>query len=151
MENPSQVWPPVQVLVAVDGSETSIRAARYAADLARQGSGTLTILTVVRTPEGWWGIDGEPPTPEAMASAVTEARHRVLDKVRNQIDTSGIEVNTESEVGDPATTVVAACNRIEADLLVIGRRGAGLVERMLIGSVADRLAHHSPCPILIVP
>jgi nucleotide-binding universal stress UspA family protein len=35
--------------------------------------------------------------------------------------------------------------------LIVGRRGAGLVERMVIGSVADRLAHHAPCPLVIVP
>ncbi len=40
---------------------------------------------------------------------------------------------------------------MHADLLVIGRRGAGLAERVLLGSVADRLAHHSKIPVLIIP
>ncbi len=39
----------------------------------------------------------------------------------------------------------------QADLLVIGRRGAGLMERVVLGSVADRIAHHATCPVLIVP
>jgi nucleotide-binding universal stress UspA family protein len=34
---------------------------------------------------------------------------------------------------------------------VVGRRGAGVVERLVLGSVADRLAHEAPCPVLIVP
>jgi nucleotide-binding universal stress UspA family protein len=46
---------------------------------------------------------------------------------------------------------VKYCEDNEADLLVIGRRGAGIIERFVMGSVADRLAHYAPCPILIIP
>ena len=54
---------------------------------------------------------------------------------------------TVEELGDPTSTIMAVCEREKADLLIVGRRGAGLVERMVIGSVADRLAHHAPCPL----
>jgi nucleotide-binding universal stress UspA family protein len=39
----------------------------------------------------------------------------------------------------------------EAGLIVIGKRGAGLAERVMLGSVADRLCHHSPVPVMVVP
>ena len=55
------------------------------------------------------------------------------------------------ELGDPVNRILAVCEERSADVLVIGRRGAGLMERVVLGSVADRLAHLSPCPVLIVP
>jgi nucleotide-binding universal stress UspA family protein len=80
-----------------------------------------------------------------------EGQQKVLAAVERNVDLSGVNHTTAEELGDPSGTIVSVCEREKADLLIVGRRGAGLVERMVIGSVADRLAHHSPCPLLIVP
>ena len=137
--------------MAVDGSDAAQRAAQRAADLARLAGAQLLVLTVVRPPEGWWGLEGSPPTPEAFSTAVAAGRKEVLDKVMSSLDTAGIEVRTLEEIGEPATVIAAVAGQESADVLVVGRRGAGLVERLMIGSVADRLAHTSPCPVMIVP
>jgi nucleotide-binding universal stress UspA family protein len=63
----------------------------------------------------------------------------------------GVEWEAIEEIGEPATALSDVCRDQEADLLVVGRRGAGIVERMVMGSVADRVAHYAPCPVLIVP
>ena len=55
------------------------------------------------------------------------------------------------ELGDPVGRMIAVCESSDADLLVIGKRGAGLAERVVLGSVADRLAHHAPCPVMVIP
>lgn len=144
-------WNPQTIIAAVDGSEQSVHAASRALDMARLTGGTVTFVTVVRPPEGWWGLEGAPPSPEAMAAAVEAGRREVLDAVISQIDTEGVDYEVVEELGDPASRIIALCEESEADLLVLGRRGAGFVERMMIGSVADRLAHHAPCPVLIVP
>ena len=144
-------WQPKVILVAVDGSDAAQRAAQRAADLARLAGAQLLVLTVVRPPEGWWGLEGSPPTPEAFSTAVAAGRKEVLDKVMSSLDTAGIEVRTLEEIGEPATVIAAVAGQESADVLVVGRRGAGLVERLMIGSVADRLAHTSPCPVMIVP
>lgn len=145
------VWKPTRILAAVDGSETGNRAARAAVDCARLTGGTVTLITVVRPPEGWWGIEGSPPSPEAMALAVTRARAEVLQPLVAEFADSGVEVATSEEIGDPATAIINACSDPQADALFVGRRGAGLLERMMMGSVADRLAHETPCPVVIVP
>ncbi|HEU4750637.1 MAG TPA: universal stress protein, partial [Acidimicrobiia bacterium] len=67
------------------------------------------------------------------------------------IDFTNVDHTTVEELGDPTSAILALCEREGADLLIVGRRGAGVVERMVIGSVADRLAHHARCPLLIVP
>jgi nucleotide-binding universal stress UspA family protein len=144
-------WRPQEVVVGIDGSDQSRRAAEVAAALARVHGARLHVITVVRPPEGWWGLVGSPPPAEALAAAMSEAQHSVLDQTISRLDTSGIEVLSSEEIGDPASAIIDYCTRASADLLVVGRRGAGMVERIVLGSVADRLAHHAPCALLIVP
>lgn len=139
------------IVAATDGSERSIEAARFAAGLARECESKLHIVTVVRPPEGWWGIEGAPPPPRAMSEAVVDARQSILEATMSQIDQTGLDITTALEIGEPSGTIVKYCEDNEADLLVIGRRGAGIIERFVMGSVADRLAHYAPCPILIIP
>ncbi len=141
---------PTRIVAAVDGSDQSIHAAQHAVDIARLTGGTVSIITVVRPPEGWWGLEGAPPSPEAMARAMAVGNQEILGKVLTTIDDTGVEVSTTEEIGDPSTAILSHCESIQADLLVIGRRGAGLMERVVLGSVADRIAHHATCPVLIV-
>jgi nucleotide-binding universal stress UspA family protein len=145
------VWDPVQIVVGVDGSEQSIRAARVAAGMAKAQASRLHIVTVVRPPEGWWGVVGSPPPAEALSASMERAQRSVLDKTLAAIDTDGVEVVATEEIGDPSSALSAYCEQAGAGLLVVGRRGAGVVERLVLGSVADRLAHHAPCALMIVP
>jgi nucleotide-binding universal stress UspA family protein len=144
-------WRPALVVVGTDGSEGSRNAAAVAATLARRNRAALHIVTVVRPPEGWWGIAGGPPTAGALSNALIDAQREILDSTINALDLEGLEWESSEEVGDPAATLVAYCGRVDADVLVVGRRGAGLLERIVIGSVADRVTHQSPCPVLVVP
>lgn len=145
------VWHPAVVVVGIDGSERSLRAAQVAADLARVHSARLVIVTVVRPPEGWWGIVGSPPPAEALASSMSEAQKGILDVAMRGLDLDGLEWEATEEIGDPASALSDVCRDRDADLLVVGRRGAGVLERLVIGSVADRLTHYAPCPVMIVP
>lgn len=145
------VWSPKEVVVGIDGSEQSLHAARTAADIARKNEGTLFIVTVVRPPEGWWGIVGSPPPADVLTSSMSDAQHEILDRTVAELDLEGIEWEASEEIGEPASVLADVCRDREADLLVVGRRGAGLVERLVMGSVADRVAHYAPCPVLIVP
>ena len=138
------------VVAAVDGSDASKHAAATAVTYARASGAKLHILTVVRPTEGWWGIGGAGPAAEAMTHAL-ESAQTVLDETVDSLETDGLEVETSIEIGDPAGTIADFCEEKGADLLVVGRRGAGLWERMTMGSTADRLAHMSTCPVLLVP
>lgn len=144
-------WNPQKIVAAVDGSTQSTHGAQLAIDMARASGATVTLITVVRPPEGWWGLTGSPPTPQAMADAVLAGQREVLDSTLADLDREGVEVETIELGGDPAGVIIATCQEMDADLLVVGRRGAGLVERLMMGSVSDRIAHEAPCPVIIVP
>ena len=144
-------WNPRTIVVGIDGSTQSCHAASMAAGLARVRSAKLYLVTVVRPPEGWWGIVGSPPTPTALSRTLTDAQREILDKAVADVDLDGIDYETVEEVGDPARMLIDYCQSVEADLLVVGKRGAGLLERIVLGSVANRVANDAPCPVLLVP
>jgi nucleotide-binding universal stress UspA family protein len=144
-------WHPKVIVVGVDGSETSHGAAKHAVAMARQWKGKLLVVTVVRTPEGWWGIGGAPPPPEALSAALAEGQAQVLNELEETLDLEGVNYETVEELGDPSSRLLAVAEANSADLIVIGRRGAGFAERVMMGSVADRLCHQSEVPVLVVP
>lgn len=144
-------WSPNVIVSATDGSEQSLRAANVAAALSRTNDAKLFIVTVVRPPEGWWGIVGAPPPAESLGNALSEAQRAVLEKTVEAVDLTGVRYETVEEVGDPANQLAQFAEAQKADLIVIGQRGAGLVERIMVGSVADRLVHIASMPVLVVP
>ena len=144
-------WDPGVIVVGVDGSDESVDAVRVAVDLARTRSAKLHIITVVRPPEGWWGIVGSPPTAEALGDSLSQAQRDILDHVLRSVDLAGLDYETAEEIGDPSAQLITACDRVGADLLVVGRRGAGLFRRMVVGSVANHVVQEASCPVLVVP
>lgn len=144
-------WDPQRIVVGVDGSDQSIHAARVAASIARTRGAQLAIVTVVRPPEGWWGVVGSPPPAEALGDALSDAQQQVLDKTVGTVDLEGINYDTFEEIGDPSHRLTEVCDRLDADLLVVGRRGAGFIKRVVVGSVAKHVVDEAPCPVLIVP
>lgn len=144
-------WPPQHILVGIDGSDQATRAAETAADMARTNGARLTIMTVVRPPEGWWGIVGTPPTATAMARMLESAQRDVLDAVEKNVDLSGVTYELVEEIGDPAAVLSNYTLNNDVDLVILGRQGAGLLERIMIGSVANRVSHKAPSPVMLIP
>lgn len=144
-------WNIETLVVGVDGSEGSRRAAEIGVSMARHWEAELYFVTVVRPPEGWWGIGGAPPTPEALSTALVEGQQQILGELESHLDLTDVDYKTIEELGDPTSRLLAVVEEKSADLLIIGKRGAGIAERVLLGSTADRLSHLADCPVLVVP
>jgi nucleotide-binding universal stress UspA family protein len=135
---------PERAVFAVDFSAQSMEAAR--AGLRLMGDGSTVILTHVRpTPMvsngmGLWEVEYE------------EAAKLELARFAQALNAPpGIRVEQALLRGSPSPTILAFADEKGADLVVAGTRGAGLVERLLLGSVATRLMRHSTRSILVVP
>jgi nucleotide-binding universal stress UspA family protein len=144
-------WQIETIVVGIDGSDGSKRAAEHGVAIARHWGAKLLLVTVVRTPEGWWGIGGAPPSPESLSTALVEGQQRILSEFEEDLQLEGVDYETVEELGDPVSRLLAVAETSQADMVVIGRRGAGLAERVILGSTADRLTHLAPCPVLVVP
>lgn len=147
----NDTWSPTTIVVGVDGSDQARRAAELAVSIARTTKADVHLMTVVRPPEGWWGIVASPPTSTALAETLMNARQEILDKTLADLDMTDIHFEVVEDIGDPARMLVDYAEKAEADLLMVGKRGAGLIERMVLGSVANRVVHDAPCPVVVVP
>lgn len=134
------------VLVAVDGSEPSLKAARQAGELARAMNSQVTVLCVVEPivmpPEASWA------PMEAMQEAQLVRGQQVVREVQQAL----LPMVTRElvKVGPPAELIVETAKALPADLVVVGSTGKGAVKRLLVGSVADRVVHLSTIPVLVV-
>ncbi len=144
-----------RILVAVDGSESSLAAAKVAIDLTRSNNANLTVLNVLYTPSYWvsYSPTGMPPVylTELREHEEKEA-HQLIEKVKSMASQHG--VNARGEVLEDIPSVVQAITDYAAnekiDLIVIGTRGLSGFKKLLIGSVSSGVATHAPCPVLIV-
>jgi nucleotide-binding universal stress UspA family protein len=82
---------------------------------------------------------------------LVEGQEQILRETEEHLPLEGIDYETVQELGDPTWKLIDVAEDRNVDLIVIGKRGAGLAERVMLGSVADRLCHHSPVPVLVVP
>jgi len=83
-------------------------------------------------------------------AAEMRAAQRDVDRAVTQLERSGWRARGEVRTGVPMAELLAAIKRARADLMVVGARGVGRVERVLLGSVAGAMTKGSPIPVLVV-
>ena len=146
-----------RVVLAVDGSPHSRRAAAFAARLAPPPGGRVTVVSVV-----------EPVRPPSMALLPRSIRGRIageaaelerarLDAARRcaeaaarTMEKGGWRAQASVRTGVPLAELLEAVNEARADLLVLGARGTGGLARVLLGSVAEGALRLAPVPVLVV-
>jgi Universal stress protein UspA and related nucleotide-binding proteins len=135
---------PRRIVVAVDFSETSLRAARLALDLAAPDTVLYLVHVATRDSSLYDWAEGGVSYKQDAGDA--------LEKVRDQLHApGGIGIQKVLLQGDPATELLAFAASVNADLIATGSHGRGFVTRMLIGSVTTRLMRLSTCSVLTVP
>jgi nucleotide-binding universal stress UspA family protein len=144
-----------RILVAVDGSPTSEHALRHAIGLAKSLSATLGVVHVVDM--GWLALGPELAVDiEALAKARRAAGESILGVARDVARAAGLAAETRLvETGTPTQRVPAAiadeAASWSADVVVLGTHGRRVVQRLLLGSVAEGMARLSTVPVLLVP
>lgn len=140
------------IVVGVDGSAGSKTALDWAAGEARLRGVPLTVVLAWQWPvslysgAGWTGVvDSE------LIEDLGKLAEQRLDEacVAAAASLDGLEVARSVVEGAAAPALLEAAQ--DADLLVVGTRGHGGFAGLLLGSVSQQCAHHSPCPIVIVP
>jgi nucleotide-binding universal stress UspA family protein len=135
---------PRRIVVAVDFSETSLRATRLALDLA-SASATVYLAHVAPPDSSLYDWDRRGKSYRNNAGDA-------LEKMREQLNvpTDMIAQNVLLK-GDPATELLAFATSVNADLIATGSHGHGFVARMLIGSTTTKIVRCSTCSVLTVP
>jgi nucleotide-binding universal stress UspA family protein len=140
-----------KVLVGTDGSATAAVAVRKAATLAAALDAELVIVSAfsARPPGGGLGTSY---TSDAAWAATAEAAAREhVDAAVQAAKEAGVAVASGDAVGgDPADVLLGEAERRDVDLLVVGSKGMQSSSRFLLGSVPNKVSHHSPCDLMIV-
>jgi nucleotide-binding universal stress UspA family protein len=132
-----------QVLVATDFSPPSDAALTYGRALARTFGASLHVLHVVEN----YFLRPTAAAPHLLQEAKTRMLHdQLTDEDRQQLGARAV-VETSDE---PAETIAGYAKAQNIDLIVIGTHGRGGLERLLVGSVAERVIRTAPCPVLTV-
>jgi nucleotide-binding universal stress UspA family protein len=139
-----------RVLVPIDGTEGSIRAVRFAADLAESAGASITLLHVYDASAvaimGMSALSGA-----EVDDAIARVSAAFLEKARKEaLVRAPLEVRTLSKVGHPSDEIVDLAEAEGADLIVVGSRGLSSFQGLLVGSVSDRVVHRAPCPVTVV-
>jgi nucleotide-binding universal stress UspA family protein len=139
------------IIVGIDGSENSRHALEWAIREAAVRHAPLTVLTVQATLIGYWGSPVLYPGDEDL---VEHGRKRAQEETDSVLEKIGVEsrpssVTVQAVIGLPAEALIEAA--ADADMLVVGSRGAGGFKRLLMGSVSTQVAHHAPCPVVVIP
>ena len=148
---------PRRIVVGLDGSPHSRRAAAFVARLAPPRGGRVTFARVVepvRVPATTLMSSRMRAVIAGSAAAMTRARQRVA---RRQVEAavaglrrSGWRAHGVVGTGVPFAELLSIVRKERADLLVVGARGAGAMKHLLLGSVAEAALKHAPVEVLIV-
>ncbi len=128
-------------IVAVDSSDNALRAVAHAAgQVAAMNACALHLVHV----QPWL----------AKEAAEAELAHRALGataRARDLLDAKGLPWRLHVALGEPAQRIIHRAVRISASGIIIGSRGLNVVESLLFGSVAYKVMHLSPLPVMVVP
>ncbi|MFM0004703.1 universal stress protein [Paraburkholderia dipogonis] len=142
-----------QILVAVDGSETSTRALTAAVELARESGARLQPLYVVDVPLMSYDVPGYDPS-YVRDALVEEGRHVLADATALMAG-AGVKgapriVETDLTGEDIAHRIQSAAQDFNADVVVLGTHGRRGVRRLVLGSVAEHFLRIATCSVLLI-
>lgn len=143
-----------ELLVPIDFSASSVRALRMAVQLCRRGQGRITLLHVGLAPGmgqfdlGAYGV----PIPDALVriheQAAIEQRH-AIEKLAHEEVPEDVPWRAVVREGFPPDEILAEAKTGACDLLVMGTHGRSGLERVVLGSVTERVLRRAELPVLV--
>ncbi len=141
----------LKVLIAVDGSPAAKQAIEFARDLLTDKQADVTLMHVI--PQHIvYGRTGAAPAETFDLPAEREAVSRLLSESAEYLGAGGIgfEVSRQILLGDPAEEILTYASTNGTDLIILGSRGLNAAQRLLVGSVSNKVSTHAQCAVLIV-
>ena len=135
-----------KILVAVDGSPASLRAVDCARKLAQLTNATVILVHAYPRVHQFLG---EPNLSQTIAKHIEQA-NKLIDPLVASLSDDGIDTITEILEGPPADAILRVADARDVDLIVMGARGLGSLNSLLLGSVSQKVMAHATCPVMVV-
>lgn len=134
------------IVLAVDGSEYSLRALEYARSLAENYKASLWLVHVFSHTSDLLGYQDF----EKLYARRKGTGQSILDAALEKLRDVNFELSAELVEGSEAEAILSLAEKHAADLIVMGTRGYGAVKGLLVGSVSRKVIHLSSCPVMVV-
>lgn len=138
------------ILVPLDFSQRARKALRHARALARQHGATLILLHVVEPLACPSDLGYTPVISEEMMQEIHQDAARRLEEAAEAERRLGLSCRTVLRSGRPYIEIAEAAAELKADLVVLTTHGYTGLKHVLLGSTAERVIRHAPCPVLVV-
>ena len=137
------------IIVGIDGSDRSRQALEWAVNEAAVRHAPLTVLTVHQVLASYWGgpVLADQDLTKRAGEAARDETDILLEKFGEEERPPSVTVLAVT--GVPAEELLDAA--ADADMIVVGARGAGGFKRLLMGSVCTQVTHHAHCPVVVIP
>ncbi len=139
-----------RILCPIDFSEFSQHALDHAAAIARWYDATITVLHVVAVTPPSGAVRGPLFPPVVLAPEDLE-QFRVATEEFARAETGDVRIVAVARDGNPAAEIVRMAESMPANLIVLGTHGRSGFERLVLGSVTERILRKAVCPVLTVP
>ncbi|MEM9367760.1 MAG: universal stress protein [Planctomycetota bacterium] len=138
----------MKILLATDGSESSLQALHYLKDLRCQNAISVTVFTAIAYPQPILGDVATDWIPDYLLHQHDVAREHQTQCLTS-LHEAGLIAESVVEDGDPGTRIVEKADELGVDLVVVGAKGHSAIDRILLGSVSDYVATHCNCSVLV--
>ncbi len=139
-----------QILVPLDGSARAERALPVAAHIARAVGGALVLVQVVTISLTYSAYLSSSSYAAGVIDTELDDTESYLNTLANSEPLAGIETDIKALFGSPAPTIISAADSYDVDLIVMTSQGKTGIQRWALGSVAQKIARHSPMPVLVL-
>ena len=136
------------LVIAVDGSATSLQAVRHGIALVQHGLQAHIALVHVQEPASLLELATQ--DADAIACAATEAGEHLMASATALLDDADLAYSTEVVLGEPGTMLIDIAESLNACMLIVGARGMGALRRALMGSVSQAVLNRATLPVVIV-
>lgn len=136
------------IMIAVDGSSESLQAVREALALIARGLRAEVALVNVQEPASLLQLATQ--DSDAIAAAAVEAGEHLMAEAAALLDAAGVGYSMEVVLGEPSNVVVDMAEQLGADMVIMGARGMGAVQSVIVGSVSKAVISHCSRPVLVV-
>lgn len=143
-----------RVLIPLDGSSSSLRAAQYVVQLKDRLQQPLDVLLInvqPPIPRSELLLDGRPSEVQSLEAPLKAHGAELLAAAGTALGAASIPNRACVEVGDPATVIARFAETHHCELIAMGTRGLSDIASLVLGSVARKVLHLSHVPVLMVP
>lgn len=139
------------ILVGYDGSDASLKALRRAIDVAKIMKSRIHVVGVIKSLEFGYMDYISPEEIDKYEKEEISREEKLLKSVIEEVNREGLEAVYKILEGDPAEELMTYADENSIDLIIVGRKGIGMLKRILIGSTSLSLVKYANQDILVVP